>query len=735
MRTRHKETPDQLYVLLISVHGLIRGEHLELGVDADTGGQCTYVLDLAKALAEHPQVGKVDLMTRLIEDPDVSPDYAQPEEPLSDKARIIRFPCGPKRYMRKETLWPHLDQMVDRCLHYLRQQGRLPDVIHSHYADAGYVGRQLSMLLGIPQVHTGHSLGKPKQDRLLSSGRKAANIEKQFNFERRIAEEQALIRHASMIVTSTRQEVELQYGMYSQPDPKRFRVIPPGTDTSRFSPPGRRPISVTLEQSINRFLENPKKPMILCICRPEVRKNIKGLVAAYGNNPALQRRANLVLVAGSRDNIRDLEKSQAAVLNELLLDIDTYDLWGKVAIPKNHAQEDVPDIYRMAAKSRGIFINAAFTEPFGLTLLEAAACGLPVIAPDDGGPRDILANCHHGLLVDTLNSEVIGEALLSALTEKARWRKWSKSGVINVKRHYTWAGHVNKYVKEIRSLLRRQRKNLRKQHIALHSGKSPIPLAQHAFITDIDNTLLGRRDGQEALVKWLIDNVGYTIFGIATGRPLESAIDILRKNRIPIPDVLITSVGSEIHYGIGRIPDIGWANHIRHLWRREDVLKAMKDIPGIRLQADENQREFKISYVVNPNQMPPVEKVRQHLREQGLHAQVIYSHSEFLDLLPIRASKGHAIRYLSYKWGLPLASFLVSGDSGNDTEMLIGDTMAVVVGNYSEDLSPLKGMPRIYFAEATHANGILEGMQHYKFGVSPGKEASRASQRMNETVV
>lgn len=735
MRTRHKETPDQLYVLLISVHGLIRGEHLELGVDADTGGQCTYVLDLAKALAEHPQVGKVDLMTRLIEDPDVSPDYAQPEEQLSDKARIIRFPCGPKRYMRKETLWPHLDQMVDRCLHYLRQQGRLPDVIHSHYADAGYVGRQLSMLLGIPQVHTGHSLGKPKQDRLLSSGRKAANIEKQFNFERRIAEEQALIRHASMIVTSTRQEVELQYGMYTRPDPKRFRVIPPGTDTSRFSPPGRRPISETVEHSISRFLENPKKPMILCICRPEVRKNIKGLVAAYGNNPALQRRANLVLVAGSRDNIRDLEKSQAAVLNELLLDIDTYDLWGKVAIPKNHAQEDVPDIYRMAAKSRGIFINAAFTEPFGLTLLEAAACGLPVIAPDDGGPRDILANCHHGLLVDTLNSEAIGEALLSALTEKARWRKWSKSGVINVKRHYTWAGHVNKYVKEIRSLLRRQRKNLRKQHIALHSGKSPIPLAQHAFITDIDNTLLGRRDGQEALVKWLIENVGYTIFGIATGRPLESAIDILRKNRIPIPDVLITSVGSEIHYGIGKIPDIGWANHIRHLWRRDDVVKAMQDIPGIHLQADENQREFKISYVVNPNKMPPVEKLRQHLREQGLHAQVIYSHSEFLDLLPIRASKGHAIRYLSYKWGLPLASFLVSGDSGNDTEMLIGDTMAVVVGNYSEDLSPLKGMPRIYFAEATHANGILEGMQHYKFGVSPGKEASRTSQRMNETVV
>lgn len=717
MRAQQQQKNDPLYVLLISVHGLIRGEALELGVDADTGGQCTYVLDLAKALAEHPQVGKVDLLTRLIQDPKVSPDYAQVEEKLSEKARIIRVPCGPKRYLRKEALWPHLDQMVDRCLHYLRQQGRLPDVIHSHYADAGYVGRQLSMLLGIPLIHTGHSLGKPKQERLLSSGRKAETIEKQFNFARRIAEEEALIQHASMIVTSTRQEVELQYGMYTQLDTKRFRVIPPGTDTSRFSPPGRKPIASHVEQSVERFLENTKKPMILCICRPEVRKNIKGLVAAYGSNLALQKRANLVLIAGSRENIRDLEKSQASVLTDLLLDIDAYDLWGKVAIPKTHAQEDVPEFYRMAAKSRGIFINAAFTEPFGLTLLEAAACGLPVIAPDDGGPRDILANCHHGLMVDTLHSEAIAEGLLSALTDVRRWRKWSKSGVLNVKRHYTWTGHVSKYVREVQHLLRKHRKNRRKHQIALHSGTSYIPLAENAFITDIDNTLLGNRSGQEAIAEWLRSNAGYTIFGIATGRPLESAIDILRKNRIPMPDVLITSVGSEIHYGIHRTPDIGWANHIRHLWRREDVLKAMNEIPGIRLQAAENQREFKISYVVNPDKMPAIEKIGQHLRERGLHAQIIYSHGEFLDLLPIRASKGHAIRYLSYKWGLPLTSFLVSGDSGNDIEMLVGDTMAVVVGNYSDDLARLKGLNGIYFAQAEYAHGILEGMQHYKFGM------------------
>lgn len=94
-----------LYILLVSVHGLIRGHNLELGRDADTGGQIKYVLELAQALVKHPQVERVDLVTRLVNDPKVSPDYAKPVEVLSDKAQIIRLNCGPRRYLRKEVLW------------------------------------------------------------------------------------------------------------------------------------------------------------------------------------------------------------------------------------------------------------------------------------------------------------------------------------------------------------------------------------------------------------------------------------------------------------------------------------------------------------------------------------------------------------------------------------------------------------------------------------------------------
>ena len=67
-----------------------------------------------------------------------------------------------------------------------------------------------------------------------------------------------------------------------------------------------------------------------------------------------------------------------------------------MAYPKQHRRDQIPAIYRWAALHRGLFVNPALTEPFGLTLLEAAACGLPMVATDDGGPRDILARCDNG---------------------------------------------------------------------------------------------------------------------------------------------------------------------------------------------------------------------------------------------------------------------------------------------------------------------------------------------------
>ncbi len=505
--------------------------------------------------------------------------------------------------------------------------------------------------------------------------------------------------------------------MYQNHDARRCSVIPPGTDTSRFSPPGRKKIDQQLQNEIDRFLFQRDKPIILTLCRPELRKNLKGLIAAYGEDKQLQETANLVIVAGTRQDIRDLEESQQAVMNDLILDIDKYDLWGKVAIPKHVTQDDVPELYRLAARSKGVFVNPALTEPFGLTLIETAASGLPMVAPDDGGPRDILTNCRNGMLANTLDHTAIAAALNQVLSDRKQWRAWSKNGIAGVQRHYSWDAHVSKYMREVRQVLRRDRKRLRRQQASvLNVGKSHIPLASRMLISDIDNTLIGDKEGLDELILWLRDNAENMSFGIATGRPLESAVKILKKHRVPVPDVFITSVGSEIHYGVQLSPDIGWANHIRHLWRRDDLERVLLEIPGLKLQAPVNQREFKLSYIASTGQMPTLKQIYSHLHAQDLHANLIFSHEEFLDVLPVRASKGHAIRYLAYKWGLPLKSFLVSGDSGNDSEMLVGDTLGVVVGNHSPELEPLRGLEQIYFAQGHYAAGILEGLTHYAFG-------------------
>ena len=86
--------------------------------------------------------------------------------------------------------------------------------------------------------------------------------------------------------------------------------------------------------------------------------------------------------------------------------------------------------------------------------------------------------------------------------------------------------------------------------------------------------------------------------------------------------------------------------------------------------------------------------------------------------MPVRASKGQAIRYLAYKWGLPLNAFLVAGDSGNDIEMMLGDTLGVIVGNHSPEIRTLRGRHQVYFAGQHYALGILEGIDHYQFGSS-----------------
>ena len=225
-----------LYVIHLHLHGLLRGDELELGRDADTGGQTNYVLELARALGQHSDVDRLEVITRCIEDRRVSADYAVHRESLGEKASILRLPFGPRRYIRKELLWPHLEELVDALVLHITRQQRRPDWIHAHYADAGWVGAQVQQRLGIPLVFTGHSLGREKQRRLLEVGQNPEQVNQRYAMEQRIAAEEAALSAASLVVTSTRQEIRVQYDRYSHFHPDLAEVIPPGVDVGFFQP-------------------------------------------------------------------------------------------------------------------------------------------------------------------------------------------------------------------------------------------------------------------------------------------------------------------------------------------------------------------------------------------------------------------------------------------------------------------------------------------------------------------
>ncbi len=703
------ERDEGLKITLISLHGLIRADEPELGRDADTGGQVVYVLQLARELAAQPHVREVELLTRQIISSKVADDYARLEEPISDNATLVRIPFGPKRYLKKEALWPYIDLFIDQTLVHFRRTG-IPDIIHGHYADAGLAGAQLSRLLHVPFIFTGHSLGRVKKQRLSLGNANPKTLERNYKFAQRMEAEEIALETASMVVTSTTQEVEQQYALYDHYVPARMEVLPPGVDLTRFTPADDQWQQPAIAAELKRFLREPDKPMILTMARLDERKNLAKLVEVYGASEQLQKQANLVMLMGAREDARELPRAQQRVLRSVLYLIDKYDLYGRIAYPKTHTATDVPNLYRLAAQGKGVFINPALTEPFGLTLLEAAATGLPIVATNDGGPRDIIANCENGLLVDPLDDEAIEKALLRVLTEPKQWQSWSAAGIRGTREHYSWSNHASRYLRDLDDIL---------EHSSVPAlVSSPqarrIPDFDRLIVTDLDNTLTG---DPAALAEYIAllkenDNIG---FCVATGRRLDSALKLIDDLGLPRPDVIDTDAGTQLHYGDKLTTDRSWRRQIGYAWKPAEIHAVLDKLPGFYLQLDEHQSEFKISYEIDAKVAPSVAKIKKKLREAGVRANVVLSLNMYLDILPVRGGSDMAIRHLMWKWGFSPENVLVAGDSGNDAGMLRGRTLGVVVSNYSPELERLRNHPRIYFAKQPHARGVIEGINYYNF--------------------
>ncbi|WP_353225931.1 HAD-IIB family hydrolase [Salinisphaera hydrothermalis] len=679
-----------MYIMHIALQGCLRANTVEYGITSDTGGHIQYLMQLVSASASDPRVERIDIVTRAFDAPFSAHDYRRAEETVNAKTRLIRLASGKPEYLDKEALHTELDDLTAALNAYIARAPRRPDFIHAHYADAAEVAAGAKACHGIPFVFTAHSLGRVKQAHGGASDPAA--------LARRIEYEEGALARAALVFASSRDEAELQYADYENYDPGRIRIVRPGIDSAAFR--DARPAD-DAHALLARFLTEPDKPVILAIARPVARKNLLGLVRAYGQSPTLRERANLVIVAGTRQRLADLEPELAENMRALFEAIDEYDLHGRIAYPKQHRAEDIPAIYAWARERGGVFVNPALNEPFGLTLLEAAAAGLPVVATDSGGPNDIVSYCDNGELVSPHDTDGLATAIERVLADRRRWGRLSRNGR-RAALDYDWHEHANRY----HALL-----------ADLDAAPAPAPVSPRArlLVCDIDGTLVGCRTGVRRFNAWQAENDD-VVLAIATGRSFHSALDVLEQAGIRRPRCLITSVGSEIYHladdGTTYRRDHGWSHRLAANWPRADIAACVADVPGVLAQSPLEQRRFKLSYLTGDD--PAIATaVRRHLRCEGLKASVIHSHGCYLDVLPQGVSKGAAVARLRDRYGLPPEQVIVAGDSGNDAEMLRLSQQSIIVANAEAELIAYPGLTHAYRARAGHGRGVVEGMQYF----------------------
>lgn len=384
-------------------------------------------------------------------------------------------------------------------------------------------------------IFTSHSLGRDKLDQLLKQARHSREeINATYKIMRRIEAEDVTLDVSEIVITSTRQEIEEQWHLYDGFDPvlggklrarikrgvschgrfmPRIVVIPPGMEFNHIIPPDldegeknedKCAHDPQIWSEIMHFFSNPRKPMILALARPDPKKNLTTLVKAFGECRPLKELANLILIMGNWDDIKEMSATNASVLFSILRLIDKYDLYGQVAYPKHHKQSEVPDIYRLAARSKGVFINPDFIEPFRLTLIEAVAYGFPIVATKNGGPIDIHRVLDNGLLVDPHDQQAIANALFTLVSDKQLWAKCRQNGLKNI-HLFSWPEHCKTYLSRI-ATLRPKKPKWQRSDVEDEDSKLDSPSDSLGDVQDLSLDLKLSLDGGKTEESVNLDN-------------------------------------------------------------------------------------------------------------------------------------------------------------------------------------------------------------------------------------
>ncbi|WP_203334193.1 HAD-IIB family hydrolase [Planococcus beigongshangi] len=233
--------------------------------------------------------------------------------------------------------------------------------------------------------------------------------------------------------------------------------------------------------------------------------------------------------------------------------------------------------------------------------------------------------------------------------------------------------------------------------------------ATHLLATDLDGTLVGDRPGLDELLGFY-KNQEYTVSLVyITGRHFQSALSLIKEEKLPVPEILITDVGTEIHAGPEFIKDGEWEERMQQHWHPEEIDRIAASFQA--LQKQQLPVTNRCSYYVED--LKTVEAFERQLLAADIPHKLIYSGGRDLDILPAKSGKGAALEYILDKFDARESKILVAGDSGNDLEMLTLGLPSVIVGNAMPELLESEEHPMIFRASKVCAGGIQEAWSHF----------------------
>ncbi|HEY3007571.1 MAG TPA: glycosyltransferase [Micromonosporaceae bacterium] len=363
------------------------------GVDA--GGQNAHVAELSTALV---QLGhEVRVYTRRDD------EQAPPMVPMGDGVQVVHVPAGPARPIPKDGLLPYMKDFGRWLAERWQTDNWAPDVAHAHFWMSGLAAVTAARRVDLPVVQTYHALGSVKRRHQGAADTSPAG---------RIGYERALGRAVDRVVAQCADEVR-ELVLLGVPR-TRIALIPSGVDLERFTPAG--PAAP----------RDPSRPRILSVGRMVDRKGFGDLIRAMRVVP----RAECVVIGGPPAG----ELASDPVACKLRALADRCKVADRVRLVGAVPREEMPRWYRSA----DVLACSPWYEPFGLTPLEAMACGVPVVATAVGGLTDTVVDGLTGDLVRPRDPRALGGVLRRLLGDPMRRLAYATAALDRARHVYSW---------------------------------------------------------------------------------------------------------------------------------------------------------------------------------------------------------------------------------------------------------------------------------------------------------